>query len=53
MTQFDYIKTDNWFAWRPIKTINAGWVWLKVVKRTIDERPVVYLGLLPEYSYEL
>lgn len=47
----DYIKTDNWFAWRPVKTSSKGWVWLKTVKRTIDERPLVYLGLTPEYSY--
>lgn len=53
MIHQNYIKTDNWFAWRPVKTTNAGWVWRKIVNRTIDERPVVYLGLLPEYSYYL
>jgi len=46
----DYIIKDKWFAWKPVKT-NTGWVWLKTVNRTIDERPEVYLGLLPEYSY--
>lgn len=53
MSHTDYIKTDKWFAWRPVKTDNAGWVWWRVVDRTIDERPVVYLGLLPYYSYSI
>jgi hypothetical protein len=41
-----------WFAWHPVKTINKEWIWLKFVKRTIDERPVKYHGLLPEITYE-
>ena len=52
-TYKDYITTGKWFAWKPVKTTNAGWVWLKTVNRTIDECPVVYLGLAPEYSYSL
>jgi hypothetical protein len=24
--EIDYIKTDKWFAWRPVKTTNAGWI---------------------------
>lgn len=53
MKNKDYITTDKWFAWKPVKTADAGWVWWKVVNRIIDERPEVYLGLLPEYSYLL
>lgn len=53
LTHEDYVTTDKWFAWWPVKTTNAGWVWWKVVNRTVDERPEVYLGLLPEYSYTL
>jgi len=53
MTQEDFIKKDKWFAWRPVKTTNAGWIWFKIVNRTIDERPVEYLGLLPEFEYIL
>jgi hypothetical protein len=48
-----YVTIGVWFAWRPVHTKNAGWVWWKYVTRTIDERPEVYLGLLPEISYEL
>jgi hypothetical protein len=34
----------RWFAWRPIKTANAGWVWL----RFVDWRPcVVHAHLSP------
>jgi|688.fasta_scaffold136092_2 hypothetical protein len=51
MTHQDYIKTEKWFAWHPVKTDNKGWVWLNFVNRTIDERPLVYLGLHAEYSY--
>jgi hypothetical protein len=36
-----------------IKTSNGGCVWWKHVNRTIDERPEIYLGLLPERSYSL
>jgi len=53
MIHTDYIRKDNWFAWRPVKTINKGWVWLKFVNRIIDERPLIYCGLLSEYSYFL
>ena len=53
MKNEDYIFTYNWFAWFPVKTNNAGWVWLKTIKKTLDSRDEVYLGLLPVYSYEL
>lgn len=53
MTHTDYIKTHDWFAILPVKTENAGWVWLKWVKRTVDDRPVQYLGLTPTITYEL
>lgn len=52
MKHTDYIRYDVWFAWRPVRTTNQGWVWFRYVNRTIDERPEVYQGLLPEYSYE-
>jgi len=52
MLHTDYINIDNWFAWRPVKTIDSEWVWLIVVRRTIDYRDEAYLGLLPTYSYE-
>lgn len=51
MKNEDYIKTYKWFAWKPVKTTNTGWVWFKYVDKTIDERAEVYLGLLPEYYY--
>jgi hypothetical protein len=51
MKHTDYITTSNWFAWRPVKTNNSGWVWLKTVNRTIDKRPHIYQGLLETYSY--
>lgn len=46
MTHLDHIKSDNWYAWYPVKTENEGWVWLCWTQRTIDSRPLVYLGLL-------
>ena len=49
----DFIYTYKWFAWRPVHTTNAGWVWFKWVMRTDDERELEYLGLLPTHSYEL
>ena len=53
MAHTDYIYEDRWFAWHPVKTDNAGWVWWKWVIRTIDDRPVVYQGLLSEITYTL
>lgn len=51
MKHTDYIKYDVWLAWRPVRTTNEGWVWFRYVTRCIDERPEVYQGLLPEYTY--
>lgn len=45
------IIINKWFAWYPVNTDNAGWIWLKTVDRKIDERDEYYLGLLPKYSY--
>lgn len=53
MTHTDYITTKKWFAWHPVKTENAGWVWWKTVEKTRDERPEVYLGLLPITTYKI
>lgn len=53
MKHEDYVFVDIWYAWRPVKTIDCGWVWLKNVNRCIDDRPEVYLGLLPITSYRL
>ena len=47
-----YIHKDIWYAWFPVKTISGEWIWLKYVKRTIDERPLIFNGLLEEYTYE-
>lgn len=52
MKHTDYVKTDIWYAWYPVRT-NEGWVWLQHVKRTIDERPLVYQGLLEITTYEV
>ena len=46
------ISVDIWFAWHPVKTIDNEWIWFIYVKRTIDERPIKYNGLLPEITYE-
>jgi hypothetical protein len=51
MSSKRYIKFSVWFALFPVRTINKGWVWLKFVEKMTDERPEVYLGLLPEHSY--
>lgn len=51
MAHLNYVHHDIWFAWRPVKTEEGNWAWLKYVARTIDERPLVYLGLLEEYKY--
>jgi len=53
MVHTDYVKTSDWFAWKPVKTEDSGWVWLKTVSRTVDDRPLVYMGLLTQYSYKL
>lgn len=53
----DYFLSDTtpeptpWFAWYPVKLVNGKWAWLKWVGRIIDERPSMYLGLLPDYYY--
>ena len=46
----DYINLEPWFAWKPVKT-EEGWVWLIWIYRIIDDRPLVYLGLMEEYHY--
>jgi hypothetical protein len=51
MRNEDYVNTSDWFAWKPVKTECGKWVWLKTIKRTVDERDEVYLGLLPKYFY--
>lgn len=47
-----FIHFSTWFAWRPVKTTNKGWVWLRFVERKDDYRDEVYLGLLPTTEYE-
>jgi len=42
---------EIWFAWYPVMTEEGEWQWLRNVGRIIDQRPLVYLGLLPEYRY--
>ena len=50
-THEDYIYTDKWFAWHPVRTTNKGWVWWCWTKRTIDDRPLVYQGLFEIKTY--
>jgi hypothetical protein len=45
------LPVDKWFALLPVKTVNSGWIWLKIVDRICDDRPEKYLGLLPTYTY--
>lgn len=52
MKHTDYVYTEEWFAWRPVRLDTGKWVWLKMVERTVDERPLVYQGLLETYSYK-
>ena len=52
MKHTDYICTKEWFAWRPVRLDSGEWVWLDWVEKTTDDRPLVYLGLLTEYSYK-
>jgi len=52
MGSLRYVKHDVWFAWRPVRTTNNGWVWGEFVYRTVDERDEIYLGLLPQIHYE-
>jgi hypothetical protein len=51
MKHTDYLDTDIWFAWFPVKT-DSGWKWLEMVERTIDWRPVIYQGLLEIKTYK-
>jgi hypothetical protein len=51
MSHEKYVYLDVWFAWRPVRTTNLGWVWLRYVERKTDDRPEVYLGLMPSVSY--
>lgn len=51
MTQEDLISEDIWFAWYPVRTVDRKWAWLQYVRRTIDERPEYYQGLLPINRY--
>ncbi|AGO47893.1 hypothetical protein Phi40:1_gp028 [Cellulophaga phage phi40:1] len=46
-----YISSYRWFAWHPVKCIEGKWHWLKMITKEVDERPVVYLGLLPDIKY--
>lgn len=51
MAHHDHIKRDKWFAWRPVKTTDVGWVWMKMVNREVDARPLVYMGMHEEFRY--
>jgi len=51
MKQEDLIYRERWFAFLPVKTKDAGWKWFTTVNRVVDERPVQYLGLLPDIRY--
>jgi len=49
----EHIHVDIVYALLPVKTNCGKWVWFKRVERTIDESPLIYLGLLPKVTYEL
>jgi len=49
----EMITINKWFAYYPVLTDNAGFVWLKKVDRKIDRNDKYFLGLLPRYSYFL
>jgi hypothetical protein len=44
-------RIERVFAWLPVKLESGEWAWLETVERITDERPEVYLGLLPEVTY--
>jgi hypothetical protein len=43
--------TSKWFAIIPVRLEEGGWVWMKWVEKEVDDRPVEYLGLLPDITY--
>ena len=51
MKHTDYVHTDIWYAWHPVKTTSKKWVWLQDVERVYDKRDEVYIGLLPRTYY--
>jgi len=54
MSQWDYIFVDErWYAWHPVLTEEGKWVWFDYVKRTTDERELVYQGLTVTVTYNL
>jgi len=53
MVNVEHIKSSYWYAWKPVKTEEGKWVWLKTIKRVIDSRDEYYLGLLPKTFYYL
>ena len=50
MKNIDYVYESRWYAWHPVRT-DKGWVWLKYVTKIVDERPLVYCGLLETTEY--
>ena len=52
MAHTDYINTCKWFAWYPVRISNGKRIWWNYVTRTVDDRPVQYIGLLPVTTYE-
>ena len=48
----EYVHKHKWFAWYPVKTIEGVWVWWDYVTKVVDERPLVYCGLLESITYE-
>lgn len=41
----------KWFAWYPVRTEDAGWVWLTTVLVMEDDTDMEYLGLDTKYMY--
>lgn len=52
MKHTEYVYTEKWYAWRPVKLECGRWAWFEWVEKTTDDRPLVYQGLLETYSYK-
>jgi hypothetical protein len=49
----NYVGTvSKWFAIFPVRLEEGGWAWMKWVEKEVDDRPVEYLGLLPDITYK-
>jgi hypothetical protein len=52
MFGFPISKWHLWFAWRPVQTIDRGWVWLRPVwRRRIELKPFLQGGPSRWFQY--